>query len=77
MTAPTPLNYSVEEAAEALGISYSFAKKLIADGTIPSHKWGRRRLILASELERANREHAEHWREDQRVDGDRKWAAGK
>ena len=60
------LNYSVEEAAEALGIGITLCKKLIGQGSIPSHKYGNRRLILARELEAANEQHAASWREQDR-----------
>jgi excisionase family DNA binding protein len=60
------LNYSVEEAAEALGIGITLCKQLIADGSIPSHKYGGRRLIPARDLEAANDQHAATWREQDR-----------
>jgi excisionase family DNA binding protein len=50
------LAYSPAEAAQALGISRARLYQLLDDGTIPSLKLGRRRLIrqeaLASLLER-------------------------
>jgi excisionase family DNA binding protein len=70
----TRLNYRVEEAAEALGIGITLARQLVKDGTIPSFKLGRRRLILARELERMNEQHAEGWREEQRTES-RTWMA--
>lgn len=61
------LNYSVEEAAEALGISERLCRKWIAEDRIPSHKLGNRRLVPARELERWNAEHAAGWTEEQRT----------
>lgn len=46
------LAYSVDEAAQALGISRARLYELIADGTIPSVKLGRRRLIRRETLVR-------------------------
>lgn len=42
---PTPLAYSPAEAASALGISRARLYELLTDGTIPSVKLGRRRLV--------------------------------
>ena len=46
-------HYSIEEAADALGVSRSTICRRIADGSISSTKVGGRRLILALELELA------------------------
>lgn len=48
----SPLLLSLEQAAENLAISRAKIKLLVADGTIPSVKVGRRRLITAAALER-------------------------
>lgn len=44
--------YSVDEAARALGISRRTAFRHVASGALCTTKLGRRRLVLASELER-------------------------
>lgn len=49
-TDPPRLAYSPAEAARALGISRARLYQLIDDGTIPSIKLGRRRLIRAEAL---------------------------
>lgn len=48
--------YSVEEAAESLGLSPSGVRRLIGDGTIASVLLGGRRLIPIEELRRLGRE---------------------
>lgn len=48
--APDRLAYSPAEAAQALGISRARLYQLIEDGSIPSLKLGRRRLIRAEAL---------------------------
>lgn len=70
MSTVIPLNYSVAEAADVLGIGVTLMRKLVRDGAVPSHKFGRRRLIPAAQLERFNAEHAAIWREEQRTTGD-------
>ncbi len=45
-----PLAYSPAEAAELLGISRAKLYQLLDDGTVPSLKLGRRRLIRAEAL---------------------------
>jgi len=48
--APDRLAYSPAEAAQALGISRARLYQLLDDGTIPSVKLGRRRLIRRDAL---------------------------
>jgi excisionase family DNA binding protein len=50
-TPVTRLAYSPAEAAQALGISRAKLYLLLDDGTIPSVKLGRRRLIRVADLE--------------------------
>lgn len=45
-----PLAYSPAEAANALGVSRARLYQLLDDGTIPSVKLGRRRLIRRQAL---------------------------
>ncbi len=40
------LVYSVREAAEALGISYTNLRKLVQDGVIPSVRISPRRIVI-------------------------------
>jgi excisionase family DNA binding protein len=47
---PERLTYSVEEAAELLGVSRAFAYELVKRGIIPSLTFGRRVLIPRSGL---------------------------
>lgn len=47
---PAPLAYSPAEAAQLLGISRAKLYQLLDDGTVPSLKLGRRRLIRAEAL---------------------------
>ena len=42
---------SVDQAAELLGLGKTAAKGLIAAGTLPSIKFGRRRLVPAAAVE--------------------------
>lgn len=51
MTEPPRLAYSPSEAAQALGISRARLYQLLDDGTIPSVKLGRRRLIRVAALQ--------------------------
>ena len=39
------LTYSVQEAAELLGISKSYAYELVRNGTIPALELGRKKII--------------------------------
>jgi excisionase family DNA binding protein len=43
---------SVDQAAELLGLGKTAAKRLITIGTLPSIKFGRRRLVPAAAIER-------------------------
>jgi excisionase family DNA binding protein len=45
--------FSIDEVSLALGVSRSTLKRRLADGTIPSVKIGRRRLVRADDLRRA------------------------
>jgi len=45
------LAYSVDEAAEQLGIGRTLAYELIRDGRLPSLKLGNRRLVARADLE--------------------------
>lgn len=45
------LTLTVEEAADRLGIGRSLAYRMIREGTIPSIRFGRRRLVPVSRLE--------------------------
>ncbi len=45
------LAYSVDEAAERLGIGRTLAYDLIREGRLPSLKLGNRRLIARADLE--------------------------
>jgi excisionase family DNA binding protein len=47
-----PLAYSVEQAAELLGVCRKHAYECIAEGTIPSVRIGRRILIPRMALEK-------------------------
>lgn len=54
MTSPQtiqPLAIGVEDAARAIGVSRSVIYEIIATGDLPSFKMGRRRMVLAKELE--------------------------
>jgi excisionase family DNA binding protein len=51
-TAADRLLYSVDEAADLLGIGRTFMFRLIATGEIDSLKIGRRRMIPSEALER-------------------------
>lgn len=50
-TNPTPLAYSPRQAAEASSLSLRQIMEAIARGELASVKKGRRRLILAGDLE--------------------------
>lgn len=41
---------TTDAAARALGIKRSFLFQLLADGTLPSVKLGRKRLVIATDL---------------------------
>ncbi len=45
------LAYSVDEAAELLGIGRTLAYDLIREGRLPSLKLGNRRLVARADLE--------------------------
>lgn len=51
-TAASRLLYSVDEAADLLGIGRTFTFRLLATGEIDSLKIGRRRMIPSEALER-------------------------
>ncbi|GEM70502.1 hypothetical protein SAQ01S_02680 [Sphingomonas aquatilis NBRC 16722] len=53
LTRPAPLRlaYSVDEAARATGLGRTTLFKLIGDGTLPSVKIGKRRVIRAADLD--------------------------
>lgn len=42
--------YGLAEAAEAAGVSETFLTRPVQSGELPSFRWGRRRLIMASDL---------------------------
>lgn len=48
--APLRLAYSVDEAARATGLGRTTLFKLIGNGTLPSVKIGKRRVIRAADL---------------------------
>jgi excisionase family DNA binding protein len=48
---PSPIAYSVREAAQALGLSIDTTYRYIADGTIPARRVGGRLLIPVRKLE--------------------------
>jgi len=50
--APDPLVYSVEQAADLLGIGRTFMFRLLATGEIESFKIGKRRKIAREALDR-------------------------
>ncbi|MFB6400945.1 helix-turn-helix domain-containing protein [Pseudomonas putida] len=49
-TTPT-LAIGIDDAARAIGVSRSVIYEVVARGELPSFKLGRRRMILAKELE--------------------------
>ena len=51
MAGDDKLAYSVDEAAERLGIGRTLAYDLIREGRLPSLKLGHRRLIARADLE--------------------------
>ncbi|QIG16449.1 helix-turn-helix domain-containing protein [Pseudomonas monteilii] len=52
MTQTTPtLAIGIDDAARAIGVSRSVIYEVVARGELPSFKLGRRRMILAKELE--------------------------
>lgn len=49
-TYPT-LALGIDDAARAIGVARSMLYEIVARGELPSFKMGRRRMILAKELE--------------------------
>jgi excisionase family DNA binding protein len=47
---PTPLAYSIPDAADMLGIGRSKLYKLLDEGSLPTVSIGRRRLIAHADL---------------------------
>lgn len=43
--------YSIQEVADALGISHSYAYQLVRSGEIPSLKLGKKRVIPIAKFE--------------------------
>jgi len=52
LTKPPPLAYSLREAADLLGVSYSSAFRLCRSGLLRSSRALRRKLIARTEIER-------------------------
>lgn len=48
-SAPTPLAYSVEDAAAAMAISVSLCRQLIADGTIRACRFRKRKVVVSAD----------------------------
>ena len=48
---PTPKILSVAEVARAVGRSLAATRRAIERGQLPARRWGRRVVVLASELD--------------------------
>lgn len=46
-----PLALGIDDAARVIGVARSMLYEIVARGDLPSFKLGRRRMILAKELE--------------------------
>ncbi len=46
-----PLSLGIDDAARVIGVARSMLYEIVARGELPSFKLGRRRMILAKELE--------------------------
>lgn len=51
MQTPQPLALGIDDAARVIGVARSMLYEIVARGELPSFKLGRRRMILAKELE--------------------------
>ncbi|MFA5593249.1 MAG: helix-turn-helix domain-containing protein [Micavibrio sp.] len=49
---PPPICYTVEQACAATGIGKTKLYEALDSGVLPAKKWGKRTLILKSELQR-------------------------